>query len=385
MMKVLTVSHMYPNPIEPFKGVFVAELTSALQKFVDVRVAAPVSWFPFLRPQRGIPNQIENREISIHHPRYLAMPKVLRNERWRSYQTALDRVIQDLEVEGFRPDILHAHWLYPDGYTAGRVAKRIGAKSVVTIHGHAALGMGIGGLATPKCEEALQQIDLIFAVSEELREILTTRFGVGSDRIRVVHNGIDPRKFAPRDQEAARRALGLPLNQPILLCVARLSEEKQIHLLVEAISLLQDIPLQAFVIGNGPLRPYIQDLIDRKGLKNRIILTGGIAHESLADWYFASDLFCLTSAHEGCPVVVHESLACGVPVVSTPVGAVPDIVQTRANGMLTAPTAESIASSIESALHHDWNRAAIAEEAKHHTWDAVARRTISEYERLLRH
>jgi teichuronic acid biosynthesis glycosyltransferase TuaC len=384
-MKVLTVSHLYPNRNEPFKGVFVAELTSALRKHVDTRVAAPLSWFPVLRPHSNLPRRDDVAGTVIYHPRYLALPKPLRNARWLPYQNALTRTLRDLADEGFVPDILHAHWLYPDGLAAAKAARRIGAKCVVTIHGHAALGLGIRGLATPKCREALHLVDLVIAVSEELRDLLVTRFGVAADRIRVIHNGIDPEKFAIRDRETARRALGLPLNRPIALCVARLSEEKQVHLLVEAIARLPDASLQTFVIGEGPLRPNVQDLIHRKGLQNRIILTGGIAHESLADWFFASDLFCLTSAHEGCPVVVHESLACGVPVVSTPVGAVPDLVQTGENGVLTAPTAESIASSIESALHHDWNRAAIAAEGRHHTWDAVARRTISEYERLLRH
>jgi teichuronic acid biosynthesis glycosyltransferase TuaC len=385
MMKVLTVSHMFPNPLEPFKGVFVAEISSALQKFVEIRVAAPLSWFPFLRPQREIPHCIEHGGVSVHHPRYLALPKPLRDVRWLTYQYALDRVLGDLKKEEFRPDILHAHWLYPDGLAAAKAARRIGAKSVVTIHGHASLGLGIRGLATPKCREALHLVDFVIAVSEELKELLMTRFGVEAERIRVLHNGINPEKFAIRDRESARRTLGLPLNRPIMLCVARLSEEKQVHLLVEAISRLPDPALQTFVIGEGPLRRDLQDLIHRKGLQNRIILTGGVAHESLADWYFSADLFCLTSAHEGCPVVVHESLACGVPVVSTPVGAVPDLVHPGENGMLTQPNAESIAFSIQSALHHDWNRSAIAAAGQHHSWHGVARRTVSEYEDLLRH
>jgi teichuronic acid biosynthesis glycosyltransferase TuaC len=384
-MKVLTVSHLYPNRNEPFKGVFVAELSSALRRHVDTRVAAPLSWFPVLRPHPNLPRRDQVTGTVVYHPRYLALPKPLRNVRWLPYRSALDRTLRDLSNEDFIPDILHAHWLYPDGLAAAKAARRIGAKSVITIHGHASLGLGIRGLATPKCREALHLVDLVIAVSEELKDLLITRFGVEAERIRVLHNGITPEKFAIRDRESARRTLGLPLNRPIMLCVARLSEEKQVHLLVEAISRLPDPALQTFVIGEGPLRRDLQDLIHRKGLQNRIILTGGVAHESLADWYFSADLFCLTSAHEGCPVVVHESLACGVPVVSTPVGAVPDLVHPGENGMLTQPNAESIATSIQSALHHDWNRSAIAAAGRHHSWDGVARKTVSEYEDLLRH
>ena len=382
-MKVLTVSHLYPNAVEPFKGIFVAELTSALQEFVEVRVAAPLSWFPILRPQRGLSHREEVNVVTIHHPRYLALPKLLRNTRWLTYQAALERTLRKTAVEGFVPEILHAHWLYPDGLVTARLAKRIGAKSVVTIHGHASLGLGIRGLATPKCREALQHLDLVITVSEELREILITRFGVEEERIRVFHNGIDRDTFAPRERETARRTLGLPLNLPIILCVARLSEEKQIHLLIEAISRLHHIALQVFIAGDGPLRSALQSLIVKLGLQNRVILTGGIPHESLSDWYYASDLFCLTSAHEGCPVVVHESLACGVPVISTPVGAVPDLIRPGENGLLTSPDPDSIAATLTKALSLTWSRSAIAEEGRNHTWQEVAKKTVSEYNRLL--
>lgn len=382
-MKVLTVSHLYPNEVDPFKGVFVAELTSAIRDQAEVRVAAPISWFPILRPQGEIPPFTNRRGTFVYHPRYLALPRTMKNARWITYQQALGRIIDDLAREDFRPDILHSHWLYPDGFAAAKVAQTVGAKTAVTIHGHASLGMGIRGLATPKCREALELTDLVIAVSEELRQILITSFGVSPERIKVIHNGIDPGKFLYRDRETARRALGLALNRPIVLCVARLSEEKQIHLLVDAISRISDPSLQAFILGVGPLQHELQELIVRKGLRNRIILNGGVAHESLADWYCAADVFCLTSAHEGCPVVVHEALACGLPVVSTPVGAVPDLVFPGENGFLPKPTPDSIAAAIKESLTHGWDHAKISEEGRTHTWARVADLTTSEFARLL--
>lgn len=382
-MKALTVSHLYPNTSEPYKGVFVAELTSALRQYVDIRVAAPLSWFPVLRPRREIPNHCDVAGTRIYHPRYPAMPKPLRNVRWIPYQAALDRTLRTVAAEDFIPEILHAHWVYPDGYAAAKLAKRIGAKSVVTVHGHASLGLGIQGLTTSKCRESLQLVDLIITVSEELREILITQFGVSPERIRVIHNGIDPGKFEYRDRETARRTLGLALNRPVILCVARLSAEKQIHLLIEAISRLPETPLQVFIVGDGPLRSDLHSLIAALGLQNRVILTGGIPHQSLADWYYASDLFCLTSAHEGCPVVVHEALACGVPVISTPVGAVPDLIDPGENGLLTGPDPDSIAAALKNALSRTWNRTKIGTEGQIHTWQDVAEKTVFEFERLL--
>jgi len=382
-MNVLTVSHLYPNPDEPYKGVFVAELASALRKFVDIRVAAPLSRFPLIRPKGAVPARNKVDGTLIYHPRYLAMPKPLRNARWIAYQAALAKTLQEISAEGFIPEIFHAHWLYPDGFTAAKCAKLIGAKSVVTIHGHASLGLGIRGLPTSKSQEALDNVDLVIAVSEELREILMTQFGVKAERIRVLHNGIDPAKFSFRERETARRALGLPLNRPLILCVARLSEEKQVHLLIEAISRLRDLSLQAFVVGDGPLEGDLRKLIASKGLQNQIILTGGVAHSSLADWFSAANVSCLTSAHEGCPVVVHESLACGTPVVSTPVGAVPDLIRPGENGFLTEPDPAAIAVAIRAALERDWNRATISEEGQGHTWEEVARETVSEFKRLL--
>jgi glycosyltransferase involved in cell wall biosynthesis len=100
---------------------------------------------------------------------------------------------------------------------------------------------------------------------------------------------------------------------------------------------------------------------------------GEIAQESLVEWMNAADLLCLASDREGCPNAVLEALACGLPVVATPVGAIPDLIPSADYGVL-APSRnpDALADALRHALNTDWNRQAIADRGRSRGWDCVA-------------
>ncbi|HZI89934.1 MAG TPA: glycosyltransferase, partial [Candidatus Polarisedimenticolia bacterium] len=89
-------------------------------------------------------------------------------------------------------------------------------------------------------------------------------------------------------------------------------------------------------------------------------------------WYSAADLSCLFSRREGWPNVVLESMACGTPVIATPVGGVPEIITEGRNGMLAEGDDVALAEALARALGHPWDREAIAREAGGHTWETAA-------------
>jgi glycosyltransferase involved in cell wall biosynthesis len=225
-------------------------------------------------------------------------------------------------------------------------------------------------------------LDHVIAVSNELRSILIDEFAVSADRVSVRFNGIDPAKFHSRDQETARRSLGLASDRRILLHVGRLSIEKRHRFLLEAVARCPVRDFDVYLLGEGPLRREIEEQIKSRGLQDRVTLGGGISHDQLPDWFAAADLFCLSSAHEGCPVVVHEALACGVPVVSTRVGAVPDLVRSD-HGVLCEPESpDALANALETAWSRNWDRQGIASYGATHSWDAVAMDLVRLYENL---
>lgn len=377
-MQVLLTSHLYPNPATPLLGTFVAELAAAQAAYASVSVVAPVAWFPLLREAHAVPLQRQEGPVHVFHPRRLVHPPPLRDLRWRPHLHALE----GSGVQG--PwDIIHAHWLDPDAYAVTRWAAARDARLVATVHGHAALGLGTLGRPSPLIRRALRGMDHVVAVSSELRDLVVNHFGVAPERVSVRFNGIDPRLFRLMDRERARRRLGLPLNRRIVLNVARLSPEKRHDVLLEAVAHCPDRDFQVHLAGGGPLADSLPAAIRQAGLENRVFLEGGVAHDALPDWFAAADLFCLTSAHEGCPVVIHEALACGVPIVSTRVGAVPDLVGPE-SGLLCAPgDAAGLAAALAAALARPWDRTAIAEAGGRHTWDAVARGLNETYAALL--
>ena len=92
----------------------------------------------------------------------------------------------------------------------------------------------------------------------------------------------------------------------------------------------------------------------------------------------AADVLCLASEREGSPNVVHESLACGTPVIAAAVGAVPDIVASELVGTVLSPEhLSSLASVLDEALNRAWDRRSIAEFGRRRSWDAVARELLS--------
>jgi len=372
-VRVLFASHLFPNPSAPLLGTFVADLASAVARHAAVSVVAPVPWFPWVRPAHSIPRRRTLGSIQVAHPRRLSMP--IHAWRWRTHLSALRRA----GLTGPWTAI-HSHWIDPDAYAVNHWEGSAGARRIATVHGHAALGLGTLGRPSHKIGEALRRLNHVVAVSSELRDLVINQFGVSPNAVSVHHNGIDPAAFHLLDREAARRRLGLALNRRFILVVARLSPEKRHDLLLQAIAALPDRDVEFRLVGDGPLRATLQHAIRQHGLENRVFLEGGIPHEALPDWFAAADLFCLCSAHEGCPVVVHEALACGVPIVSTRVGAVPDLVSPD-TGILCPPgDAPALTAALSQGLHRSWDRQRIALRGQQYTWDALALQLLRIYQ-----
>ena len=244
-MKVLFASHLFPNPAEPLKGVFVAKLAEAMAAHASVEVVAPVTWLPGLRPAKPIPTRrTEIGGVTVWHPRRWATPSLLRPLRTRAYLRALRSMAAELAGPW---QVLHSHWIDPDASAMNDWPANRGAVRIATVHGHAAIGLGMKGIESPSIRAALQRLDAIVTVSDELKGILVNDFCIGPEKIAVIFNGIDPLLFRPLNRETARRHLGLPQDRRVLLAVARLSPEKNHAGLIEALASLRDRDFHAGV------------------------------------------------------------------------------------------------------------------------------------------
>jgi glycosyltransferase involved in cell wall biosynthesis len=203
--------------------------------------------------------------------------------------------------------------------------------------------------------------------------------GADPARVRVIGNGVDTALFHPGSREAARQALGWPRDRRIVLSVGALVPLKDYPRLLQAFpSVVASHDAHLYIVGDGPERGRLAALIAALGIAERVTLLGTVPPGDLGDVYRAADVFCLASRREGCPNVVREALACGVPVVATDVGGTPELIDGDDCGLLVpARDAEALGRALDTALSASWEPARIAAAPGVRTWDDAARESLA--------
>ena len=159
---------------------------------------------------------------------------------------------------------------------------------------------------------------------EAIRTALIRDIGVAAERVSSIPTGIDPGRFAPQDKLAARRALRLPENAPLVGICATLRSWKGHRYLVDAMPLLVRSDAQLVIVGEGPQREALQRQIAELGLRERVRLAGN--QNDVAPWLAAFDVFALPSyANEGVPQALVQAMFVGVPCVTTDAGAIGEV------------------------------------------------------------
>lgn len=151
-------------------------------------------------------------------------------------------------------------------------------------------------------------------------------------RLPIVHMGVDSEHFPPAAAERRARAPGALR----VLFVGRLVTEKGPDVLVEALARL-GLPFVGKIVGAGPLAEQLHDLITERGLAGQIHLLGGRGQDELPELYRWADVFCLPSFREGVPVVLMEAMASELPVVTTAVAGIPELVTDGVSGLFVPP------------------------------------------------
>jgi len=177
----------------------------------------------------------------------------------------------------------------------------------------------------------------LVVTGEALRQQLHRDNGLALESMSSVPTGIDLTRFAPSDRHAARRKLGQP-DVPTLGILATLRNWKGHFYLLEAFALLRTTfpDWRLLIIGDGPQRHNLERKLVELDLTNRVALVGN--QDNVPDWLNALELFVLPSyGDEGVPQSIMQAMACGLPVVSTPVGAIGEAVVANETGLLVPP------------------------------------------------
>jgi glycosyltransferase involved in cell wall biosynthesis len=230
-----------------------------------------------------------------------------------------------------RPDVVHTHQINPLFYT-GPAARSLRIPVVHTEHGkHYAAHRRtrlLGRLAGRFAQR-------VFCVSDDIAQEITTHRIASPDKVEVVRNGIDTRRFQePADTDSLRQSLGIPLDAPVIGTIGRLSEIKRQDLLLRAFhDLRTNIPnAHLLLVGDGPLLSELRQLATTLGLDGSIHFAG--YQPEPQQFLHLMNVFTLTSRSEGMPLVILEAWAAGVPIVASDAGGLPELIQHGQTGLL---------------------------------------------------
>lgn len=207
------------------------------------------------------------------------------------------------------------------------------------------------------CERmVMQRCARVVVLSEFMKQRVQAVHGIAGDRIRVISGAVDIERFMPAGDPAdVRRQLGLPVDRTILVTVRNLVPRMGLEQFVRAVAMMvrDEIPgILAIIGGEGPLREELQRLIQRLQIKDHVRMPGFIPEDDLQKYYQAADLVVMPTCElEGFGLVTIEALACGTPVLGTPVGATPEILRGIDPSLLIGGThAEAMAESLRAMI-----------------------------------
>ena len=386
-LRTLLFSTLFPSSVRPGHGIFVqARLRELLATgAVDVRVVAPVPWFPSTNARFGdyalfarTPRRETLMGVDVRHPRYALPPKVGMTVAPLTLALGALPAIRGLLAEGFDFDVIDAHYYYPDGVAAALLSRWLGKPFVVTARGSDVNLIARYRLPGRMMRWAARQAAASIGVSKALADAMG-EWDIAREKLHVMRNGVDLERFRPLPQDEARARLGLH-GRPLLLSVGNLVPLKGHDLTIAAFaSLLPAHPeAQLALVGAGPERERLETQVRELGLEDRVLFAGTVGNADLPQWFSAADLSILASSREGLPNVVLESMACGTPVVATRVGGTPEVVTGADAGRLVeVRDAGHIAAAIKAVLRDQPSRARVREHAGEFGWQATSRAQLN--------
>jgi glycosyltransferase involved in cell wall biosynthesis len=269
----------------------------------------------------------------------------------------LDAVIVHQALAGLGPILTRRHaasrWIYLCHSLAHEEydTRNTSAQSAIaSLRRHANLRArrSVEGAVMSRCHR-------VVVLSQFMRQRVMAAHGIASTRIGLIPGAVDPELFKPAVQRhVARATLNLPNDRTILFTVRNLVPRMGLENLLSAFEMLIPAqPRRMLVIGGeGPLRAQLQDVIRQKNLHEVVRLVGFVPESQLNNYYQASDLVVMPSLQlEGFGLVMVEALACGTPVLGTPVGAIPEVLN-QVDPILVAQGTDgrSIAQALERVL-----------------------------------
>lgn len=393
-LRILFLNGFVSNPDNFAAGIFITRrLRELTNKGVNFRCISPIrKYFWPLRTAKTI----LKREI-IDYPDHFSfdgvrvdyVPMEINSADYFQFNTFRPSLLVEKmssallkAIEGEQYDLVHAHCAYPYGAAAAKIGQDLGIPSVVTAHGSEIHSVPFQKkiLRAPTVN-ALKKPQKTIFVSNALRE-KAMQLGFDGYNSVVIPNGVDTDVFKPMKKEEIRKELGI-VHKCVgfvgnLIPIKRVDRLSQIFFEIN-----QLVPGTVFlVVGEGYLRKQFTAECLRFGLDARF--TGRIAPDKVPYFMNAMDVMLLPSRGEGWPCVALEAQACGVPVVGSSNGGIPEAI---GHGGIVVPETKDFevlfAKAAVTVLNSNMDTTELVERAKQHSWSEIVQREISVYQEVL--
>ena len=386
-LRILSLSTLYPNHQTPNFGVFVERQMQAVAARGDVDLVMvnpiglppfPLSLHPRYRSLRALPEVEHRGGVKVLRPRFLLLPGTGGRFNAAAEARAVLPLARRLHAEQAF-DLIDAQFFYPDGPAAVAMAKALDLPSSIKARGADIHHWGSAPGTAKQVRRAALEASGLLAVSGGLADDIAD-LGVPRGKITIHRTGLDRSVFYPRDKAQSRDALGLPHGVPVLACVGALIPRKGQRYAIETMPLLPEAIL--VLAGAGPDEAELKQLALSLEVIDQVRFLGAVPHGDLPVVLSAADVFVLPTASEGLANVWVEALACGTPVVTTPIPGAQELLTDPAWGALAARDKLAIAIEVSKILKAPPARAKVQEGAAGFSWEASAAALVDYWRRL---
>lgn len=358
ILKVLVVSNKYPLHQKDNTVVFLKTLYNEIAKFHKVEIIAA----------DNISVKDEDNESSNL--------KIFRFKYWfRKWQTLAynDAILSNLKknplnyfqipffmfsmfleiykrIRKNRPDIIHAHWVFPCGFLSLLLCNFFKIPLIVTSHGGDLYGLR-GGIKESLIKYTLNRSQIVNPVSKALEELISNDFNIHDSK--VIPMGVNEKQFYY--VENAKHLIGYSDDVKLILFVGRLSEKKGVNVLLDAIHLIEKQNLlsnyKLLIIGSGNLEEPLKEKTSKLNLLDVVEFIGSIPNYKLKEYYSAADVLTLPSisavgGQEGLPVTLMEGLLCNCNIIATDSGGMKYLHGNKQITMISQNDKDGLAESI---------------------------------------
>jgi glycosyltransferase involved in cell wall biosynthesis len=374
-LKVAVVTPYFPTSAVSYRGHSAFHTLQYLKDHADVNVICPLTAYPQVP---GLtPRIFDQPDLSYRPPgiptryfQYPAVPLITRPVNGLICLHYLRPYLKQLQ-----PDVILNYWLYPEGFAALRAGRKLGIPVIVGSIG-SDLRRIQDAVTRRLVRQTVSEADAVLTVSEDLRRT-AIELGARPGKVTTILNGCDTSVFHPADRREMRHKLGCDAAGKLILFVGSLLESKGLGELLDAFAALASSrsDTRLVLIGEGGYRPILEQKAKACGAMDRVSVLGRQSSATVADWMRAADLFCLPSYSEGCPNVIVEALASGLPIVATDVGGIPELVAPQCGILVEPRQAGTLRAALDAALARDWDTQLIGRTFRR-GWQEVAEETL---------